>query len=161
MEIRLPNTCISELLKMTKSNLTKAFNIQDFRKEGHQLIDMLADYLEDMRKVTPANKVYNYMTPNELYEKWELDFASGPHEEYQPFFESLIREIVHMHHPRYLGHQKSFVAPASVLAETMGGLLDPGMGIFEQGSTAVVLEKLLSKNDGEADRNGAMTVVVL
>jgi len=44
-----------------------------------------------------------------------------------------------------MGHQTSNVAPVAALAELIGGLLDPGMGVYEQGTAGVVVERLIAE----------------
>jgi L-2,4-diaminobutyrate decarboxylase len=125
--------------------LSQVYDPERFREQGHQLIDRLADYLRQVRQPGNPHKVLDWTPPGELYRRWENDFALAPCPDPTVFFETMLHDTIHMHHPNYMGHQTSNVAPLAALAELLGGLLDPGMGVFEQGTSGVALERLLSK----------------
>ncbi|MBI5914694.1 MAG: aspartate aminotransferase family protein [Bacteroidetes bacterium] len=129
--------------------LQQAYDPEHFRREGHRLVDLLADYLTNIRRGDSPEKVLHYVDPNELYERWQADLAGAPHRDLGGFFEKILHDTMHMHHPKYLGHQTSNVAPPAALAELIGGLLDPGMGVYEQGTSGVALERLLVKELGK------------
>ena len=129
--------------------IRKAYDSEHFRQQGHQLVDLLADYFNNMQSEAPSGKVLNYVSPEDLYQRWQADLQQVPHEDEMAFFKTMLHDIIHMHHPRYLGHQTSIVAPISALSELLGAALDPGMGVYEQGTSGVVLERLLSKKLGK------------
>lgn len=137
------------LLKMSNL-LQQAYDPEYFRREGHRLIDQLADYLTSIRKAEIPQKVLHYVAPDELYKRWESDLATGPHPQVGDFFEKMLHDLIHMHSPKYMGHQTSNVVPLAALAELLGCLLDPGMGVYEQGTSGVVLERLLVKELAKA-----------
>lgn len=85
----------------------------------------------------------HYIPPDELYEQWKGDLAQAPNPDLSGYFDALLRDTIHMHHCKYMGHQTSNVAPVAALAELAGGLLDPGMGVYEQGTAGVVIERLI------------------
>ena len=124
--------------------LKKAYDPEQFRRQGHQLVDRLADYLNAMQLDGSTEKVLHYLPPDELYERWKADMAQAPNPDLPGYFEAILRDTIHMHHPRYMGHQTSNVAPVAALAELAGGLPDPGMGVYEQGTAGVVLERLIA-----------------
>ncbi len=123
--------------------LNKAYDPEIFRQQGHRLVDMLADYLQEVHSSPSQMKVLDWVPPEELLKKWQKDFDSAPHLELSELFAKLIEETIHLHHPKYLGHQTSNILPAAGLAAFAGGFLDPGMGIYEQGTSGVVFERLL------------------
>ena len=128
--------------------LQQAYDAENFRQQGHQLIDLLADYFSEIKKGNSNKKVLNYIPPEKLYEQWENEAENIPHKNDIEFYKKMLDEIVHLHHPKYIGHQTSVVAPFSALATLLGASLDPGMGVFEQGNSGVVIERLLSKKIG-------------
>lgn len=142
--------------------LRKAYDAGNFREEGHRLVDLLADYLAQFRSGNPPVKVLNRVPPDELFQRWQADLAAGPHFQLNGLFEKILHDTIHMHHPKYLGHQTSNVAPAAALAEFLGGFLDPGMGVYEQGTSGVALERLIVKElarlmDWGEDADGFLT----
>ena len=126
----------------------KAYDPEHFRRQGHQLVDLLADYYSNMQSEAPLGNVLNHVPPEDLYHRWQEDLEHVPHSDEMAFFKTMLHDIIHMHHPQYLGHQTSIVAPMSALSELLGAALDPGMGVYEQGTSGVVLERLLSKKLG-------------
>lgn len=125
---------------MTNS-LSNAFDAESFRKKGYAMIDQLADHLQRMQSPDLSQKVYDQTKPEALYDFWkkDLDAPTGN------WYEKALAQIIHLHHPKYLGHQTAPPAPEAVLGELFGAFLDPGMGIYEQGTTGVVLERLISE----------------
>lgn len=128
--------------------IQQAYDPEHFRQQGHELIDLLADYFTDMQSRNPSKKVLQYESPEDLYGRWEKDLENVPHTDEMAFFKTMLHDIIHMHHPKYLGHQTSIVAPMSALSELLGAALDPGMGVYEQGTSGVVIERVLSKKLG-------------
>ena len=126
----------------------QAYDPENFRRQGHQLIDLLADYFTEIKKGNTDEKVLNYLPPEKLYERWQNDINNIPHEDELGFYKTILHDLIHLHHPKYLGHQTSVVSPMSALSELFGASLDPGMGIYEQGTSGIVLERLMSKKLG-------------
>ena len=129
--------------------IQEAYDPELFRQQGHQLIDLLAEYFTEIKKQDSDKKVLEYIPPEELYNRWEKDAENIPHKNEMGFFKNILKETIHMHHPKYIGHQTSVVSPFSALAELLGAILDPGMGVYEQGTSGVVIEKIVSKKIGE------------
>lgn len=119
--------------------LKKAYDPEAFRQKGYQLVDLLAAHIEKMQKADLSDKVLNPIAPTDLFDFWKNDL-NQPTED---FYKKALPFFNHIHHPKYLGHQKAPVAPDAVLAEMFSAFLDVGMGVYEQGHTGVVLEKLI------------------
>jgi L-2,4-diaminobutyrate decarboxylase len=87
-----------------KSKIPFPFSPENFRKEGHNLVDILSDYLEkalsgaDM-PVLPGND------PDSLTEYFSLDSAGSDKESLDAFIKRIIDNSIHIHHPHYIGHQ--------------------------------------------------------
>ena len=139
--------------------LKQAYDPEQFRRQGHHLVDRLADYLTGMYTGSDSpEKVLHFASPEELYQRWKDDLAQAPNPDLPAYFEALLHDTIHMHHPKYMGHQTSNVAPTAALAGLTGELLDPGMGVYEQGTAGVVFERLIAEAlgremgwDGDAD----------
>jgi L-2,4-diaminobutyrate decarboxylase len=118
--------------------LHKAYDSDLFRKEGHELVEQLATYLENSIS-GKTKKVIDWKQPDDLYEKWKnymyKDVSS------QQFFNDLIEQSIQLHNPRYMGHQVAVPLPITALASMVSSLLNNGMAIYEMGPVASVLEK--------------------
>jgi len=123
---------------MTK-NLQSAYDPKAFRAQGHQLIDLLADHLENVSQQSiPVNE---WQEPNDqlaYWEKYKFDTNSPI-----PFFEEVLRKSIKVHHPKYVGHQVVPTAPVSALAHLLSGVLNNGMAVYEMGSVATAIEKIV------------------
>ncbi|MFT4566836.1 MAG: L-2,4-diaminobutyrate decarboxylase [Saprospiraceae bacterium] len=121
---------MSEILK-------RAFNTNVFRSQGHELIDMLADLLDSNQQ--GEGKVSNPTTPSEQLEFWRKYNIDSP----LGFYDDLIKDSIKLYHPKYIGHQVSAPAPEAVLAGLVSDFLNNGMGVFEMGTAATAIEKVV------------------
>lgn len=128
---------------MDLSRVNKAFDPEDFRKNGHELVDMLADYLHATRNENqmPANP---WTPPTESLAFWQNDFNQAA-EGNAPtdLFRQILEHSVHLHHPKYMGHQISPAAPVAALAGLLNDLLNNGMGVYEMGVSGTAVEHLV------------------
>lgn len=129
--------------------LQQAYDPERFRHDGHRLIDLLADALAAWQR--REGPVTCYEPPDAALARWQQAMAESGSDPVA-FFRKYLDETIHLHHPHYIGHQTGVVAPVAALAELAGALLDPGMGVYEQGNVGVVWERLLVR--ALADRFG-------
>lgn len=123
--------------------LKQAYDPETFRQQGQALVNLLADYLKDVQSEDTTTKVLNWNEPDALVKKWQADLAAAPNPDINHFFTEVINEMIHLHHPKYVGHQVSAALPLAALGDFFGAFLDTGMGIFEQGTAGVAMEKIL------------------
>jgi len=119
--------------------LKEAYNPEHFRKSGHELIDLITNYLNDVaQKKIPTN---NWMEPNQQLEFWEnYDFdTKNP----LSFFKEVIDKSIHIHHPKYIGHQVAPTAPLSALTTLLSAILNNGMAVYEMGAVSTAIEKIV------------------
>jgi L-2,4-diaminobutyrate decarboxylase len=117
---------MSELLK-------KGYDSESFRELGHQLIDYLADYLKN-----GTEKANVWKDPEERLKDWSV---SPQNLEPFEFFKTIIENSVHLHNPKYMGHQISPPLPVATLAGLVSDFLNNGMGVYEMGTVSTTLEK--------------------
>ncbi len=122
--------------------LNKAYDPESFRKSGHELIDLIADYLNDTL-FKEKGKVIDWKEPNEEYKCWENYLEK--HTTTNDFFKDIIQHAIHLHHPKYLGHQVSAPVPISALAGLLSSVLNNGMAVYEMGPAANALERWIVK----------------
>lgn len=126
-------------------SLKTAYNPEFFRRQGHALVDMLADYLADAQSPQPEKPVLPWQEPQAQYQWWKdrLDTHSGdPLGEGLDFFRDVLSRSIQLHQARYMGHQVCPPAPSAALASLVAGLLNNGMAVYEMGATATALERL-------------------
>ncbi len=121
----------------------EAFSPDTFRKTGHRLVDLLASYLESILS-EPDLPVYPPITPEDSLKLWQsLPDTFKDEEELINFFQKIIENNVHTHHPRFVGHQVAAPAPLTALSDLLSSLMNSGQGVFEMGSPMVTLERLV------------------
>jgi len=117
------------------------YNSEDFRKTGHELIDLLADHLDAAQE--GKIPVLPYETPdNQLafWEKYDLEDASAI-----TLFKDIIERSIALNHPRYMGHQISSAAPVTALASLVAAFMNNGMGVYEMGPASSAIEKVVAQ----------------
>ncbi len=125
------------------TNLQQAFSPDDFRKNAHNLVDLLADYLESAQNQT-LESVIPYQEPDETLAFWQADYEQGAGN-IDDFFKKTIEKSTHLHHPRYMGHQVTPPLPITAVASMLSGLLNNGMAVYEMGLVSNPLERILSE----------------
>jgi len=121
--------------------LHKAFDSENFRQQGHQLINMLADYLQEVQSETNM-KTIPWKSPEEQLKLWQADEAAGKGDVLQ-LFRAVIDESIHVHHPKYMGHQVAAPAPVTALASLLSSLLNNGGAVYEMGAASTAIERVL------------------
>jgi L-2,4-diaminobutyrate decarboxylase len=122
--------------------LNKAYDPELFRKSGHELVDLIADYLNDSM-LNEKGKVIDWKEPEEEYKYWENYLEKNAST--KDFFKDIIQHAIHLHHPKYLGHQVSAPVPISALAGLLSSVLNNGMAVYEMGPAANALERWIVK----------------
>lgn len=125
--------------------LTKAYNAEQFRNQGHQLVDFLADYLAAMQKDSSDQfKAIQFTDPKTSLKNWEAHASEPFNGEWIDLFKSFFQHSVLLHHPHYMGHQISPPLPATALAGFLSDFLNNGMGVYEMGVVSSTLEKVVT-----------------
>lgn len=120
--------------------LRQAYDPGNFRDQAHRLVDLVADHLE--ASFSQSDKtVLPWMDPDQRLLKWqkELDQVF----EFESFWKDTIRETIHIHHPKYLGHQVCASLPLAGLGELLNGTLNNGSAIYEMGPVSTAMERVV------------------
>ena len=118
-----------------------------FRAFGHNLVDRLADHLEDsVGRRRPSS--YPVGTPQEELAFWKAFMArSGSRQE---AVQAVLERSNQLHDPRYMGHQVAVPFPQEAMLGALTDLLNNGQAIYEMGPTNATLERLLLNEVGQA-----------
>ena len=127
-------------MKKITITIPEPFNPEDFRKDGHILVDTLSDYLKsalsgEEMPVLPWNE------PDQLVEKFSFRSGGGENEPMDSFIKRIIDNSIHIHHPHYIGHQVTSPLPATALVQFCTTLLNNGAAIYEMGPVNMAMEK--------------------
>jgi L-2,4-diaminobutyrate decarboxylase len=127
-------------MSLPKSKIPTPFNPENFRKEGHILVDTLSDYLE--KALTGKEMpVLPWNDPDRLTEYFSFDSAGGEKEPLDSFIKRIIDNSIHIHHPHYIGHQVTSPLPVTALVQFCTTLLNNGAAIYEMGPVNMAMEK--------------------
>ena len=112
-----------------------------FRRDGHALIDILADHLDSTSR--REGRVLDYVPPAELLDRWTGTFRPEAGPSLVDLMPQVLSESHHLHHPRYIGHQVSSPLPSAALAELVSAVLNNGTAVYEMGPVSNVMERRL------------------
>ena len=129
--------------------LSAAYSPDAFRQMGHALIDQLADHLA-AAQTRQTEQAIPYHTPNEALAFWQADSEKPLLDTPDTFFADVIARSTSVHHPRYMGHQVSAVAPAAALAGLLTELLNNGSGVYEMGMAGNAIERVVTDHMAHA-----------
>ncbi len=122
--------------------LRDAYDPERFRAQGHQLIDSLADYLANMQH-DPRLAVLPWQSPDDRLENWQADYRKAPDAQLNKFWDVVVQQSMHLHHPHYVGHQVAPPAPVAALAGLVSAFLNNGMAVYEMGPVSSALERVV------------------
>ncbi len=118
--------------------LREAYDPESFRTRGHLVVDLLADYLA----ASLAGKempVLPWQEPEAALAAFPLDGSESAGSE--DIWTRVIRESIHLHHPRYLGHQVCAPLPICALTDMLAAVLNNGSAVYEMGPVNVAMER--------------------
>jgi L-2,4-diaminobutyrate decarboxylase len=119
--------------------LRSAFDPERFRREGHALVDQLADYL---RGVTDRQgPVLPWAEPETNLASWPEAPPEQPGTSLGELMTRVLAASNHLHHPRYVGHQVTAPLPSSALVHLASALLNNGTAVYEMGPVSAPLER--------------------
>ncbi|MCL5244881.1 aminotransferase class I/II-fold pyridoxal phosphate-dependent enzyme [Cellulophaga sp. 20_2_10] len=120
--------------------LTEAYSPENFRKRGHDLIDQLADHFENTIQ-EKNTKVIHWSQPNDEHIFWKDYLKNGDEEN---LFSTIIGHSIHVHNPKYIGHQVTPTLPITALTAMLSASLNNGMAVYEMGVAASAIERIVT-----------------
>ncbi len=129
--------------------LQKAYDPESFRAQGHRLINRLADYLANMQD-NPALAVLPWQSPDDGLFSWQADYAASPDQPVNTFWDRVLAQSMHIHHPHYIGHQVSPPVPVAALSALLSAFLNNGMAVYEMGPVSSVIERVVIREMTQA-----------
>lgn len=120
------------------TDIDKVFDPEEFRRLGHNLIDMLADNLA-YNTSSARPKVIDFVDPDQNLTDWQNYESTNP----EDYFRKVMENSMQLHHPAYIGHQVSPPAPLSALAAMEGMLINSGGAIYEMSAASSTIERVV------------------
>jgi len=125
---------------MTIKPLKPYYDSEEFRSQGHEMIDILADYLKEIT-AGGDTPVLRHTDPDELVTEFAFDNPSDKDMSLGEYIRKVIDNMNHLHHPRYVGHQNTPPLTAGVIAQMCTTLLNNGVAVYEMGPAAMAAER--------------------
>ncbi len=125
--------------------LADAYNSDNFRKEGHALINLLADYLEKLDNRNEDVPVLPQFSPELAFSNWDKELENAESKSLISLFTKVLEEGIHLHHPGYMGHQVNPPAPEAALGGLLNAFMNNGMAVFEMGIPGTSMERTVIK----------------
>lgn len=121
--------------------IQEAYHSENFRKEGHALIDLLAEYLKKLEQKQVDIKVLPHFSPDNAFYHWENELENPGTKSLTDLFSKVLNEGIHLHHPGYMGHQINPPAPSAALGGLLNAFMNNGMAVFEMGVPGTSMER--------------------
>src|ERR1700712_1121934 len=128
-----------------EQSLNDAYNPDDFRRFGHQLIETLSDYLESIQSAEDPNTI-QWFSPDRQLSFWKKDFSKPLLKDPDPLFKDILSHSIHLHSRRTMGHQVAPPLPVSVLASFLSSFLNNGLAVYEMGMAGNAIEKVVTEH---------------
>jgi len=116
-------------------------NNEEFRRYGHQVVDWMADYLENIRDypVLPA------MQPGDLVDRLPVAAPEGGESMdaiLEDFEQSIVPALTHWNHPRFLAYFAVSGSPPGILAEMLIATLNVNGMLWKSCPAVTELEQV-------------------
>lgn len=126
-----------------EARVRAAFDPSVFRAQGHRMVDLLADYLQKSTQ-NQGMPVVLFMPPEKLQTLWPTEFPHPNGERgVSEITSELLAQSMHLHHPRFMGHQVSAPLPMAALFDLAISILNNGMAVYEMGPAMTVIERAM------------------
>lgn len=114
--------------------------IDEFRKNGHKLIDWIADYYENIERLPVKSQV----KPKEIYNSIP-EVAPDEHEEFDAilsdFDDKILKGITHWQHPNFFAYFNANTSFPSILGELLTSAIGAQCMIWDTSPAAAELEE--------------------
>jgi L-2,4-diaminobutyrate decarboxylase len=119
-----------------------AFDPESFRRDGHKVVDILADFLAGS---TPGirPRVLAYEDPEKMLASWADRFGAVPAAPFPELLPEILARSNDLLHPRFIGHQCTTSLPLAALGGFVGEFLNNASAIYEMGPVNVAMERHL------------------
>ncbi len=112
---------------------------EEFRKAGHNLIDYIADYLQQSQ----SKPLFKEVEPSFLNDLFNESIPNNPQslEAIQKTLEEkLLPYCTHVNHPGYMGLITPSPNPAGILGDLLSAALNQNLGAYSIGPSATAME---------------------
>ena len=127
-------------MKKNEIPVSNPFDPEGFRSEGHKIVDILADYLKEVRD-SDDMPVLPWNDPDKLVKDFSFETDGGENEPVDQYIRRIIDNSNHLLHPRYIGHQLTSPLPRTALVQLCTAMLNNGSAVYEMGPVNMAMER--------------------
>jgi len=140
-----------------RRRIQAAYNPALLRNMGHRLAELLAQYLTAVQSGEGHVLPWNQPPDNVEHACQMIASVTGRNASAESLlerFDELVTEMlhrgIHLHHPRYIGHQVPAPVPIAGLFDAVGSVTNQCMAIYEMGPWATAAEWAMVRELGRA-----------
>ncbi|MCV6630390.1 MAG: aminotransferase class V-fold PLP-dependent enzyme [Flavobacteriaceae bacterium] len=123
------------------NTLEEMYSADVLGKPAQELMQQLHTYLQQAYKEqTP--KVLAWEEPKQEYQFWKQFLTQG---DSSKLFQEVLDRSIHIHHPKYIGHQVAPIVPFGALTAAVSALLNNGMAVYEMGKASTAMERVVAE----------------
>ena len=115
-------------------------NVNEFREIGHRVVDLIAEYLENIED----RPLFPDVTPKHLEKLFAEPLPQDPTpaaDVVQELEEKLLPFCTHVNHPGYFGLITPTPTPVGILGDLISSALNQNIGAYSIGPAAVAMER--------------------
>lgn len=133
----------------TKNDLLiHAYSAEKFRKDAQQMIELIADELEDLQ-TSAGKKTIDRKSPQEQLAFWNNEFASENICSLSELSQKIMQHSIHFHNKGYMGHQVAVTLPLTALTSALIGYMNNCTTVYELGMAGNAMEKVVISHMAE------------
>lgn len=115
------------------------YNENEFLRLSNLMLKELQNHLENSKNST--SKTINWNSPENELSFW-LDFLNNGKKD--DFVKEVLTRTIHVHNPKYIGHQVAAPAPITAITAMVSALLNNGMAVYEMGMAPSAIERVVT-----------------
>src|SRR4030095_11238848 len=115
-------------------------NIEEFRTTGHELVDKIADYLDEVSRM-PVFPDIDPAALESLFDEAIPSEGKSLEEVMSEVDEKLLPYCTHVNHPGYFGLITPSPTPVGILGDFLASALNQNIGAYTIGPSGVAMER--------------------
>jgi aromatic-L-amino-acid/L-tryptophan decarboxylase len=124
----------------TQERVEAAMDADEFRALGHELVDLLSEYLEGVESRPVSPQVEPEMI-NQLFREPLPEEPTSPDAVVAELERKLLPYCTHVAHPGYMGLITPSPTPMGILGDFVSSALNQNLGAYSIGPSAVAMER--------------------
>lgn len=125
-----------------KRLLADAYSAENFRKDAQQIIDLIAEELEDLQ-ANAGRKTIDRKSPQEQLAFWSNELACEAPCSLSELSQKIMQRSIHFHNKGYMGHQVAVTLPLTALTNALIGYMNNCTTVYELGMAGNAMEKVV------------------